>query len=82
MFYGQQAQGSNDIGGENPQSWISLDVNGGPPAASDNSPSDVNNAFCDIAKAKANATNWTIDGKKIQYCLAKIAPPECKLQFS
>ncbi|KAK4909791.1 hypothetical protein LTR49_021460 [Elasticomyces elasticus] len=37
---------------------------------------------CDVPTARRNATNWTINNAKIDYCLSQIAPSHCKLQFS
>ncbi|KAK5703240.1 hypothetical protein LTR97_004189 [Elasticomyces elasticus] len=37
---------------------------------------------CDISAAKENATNWTIEGRKVDYCLAQTTEPHCQLQFS
>ena len=37
---------------------------------------------CDTAGAKKNATNWTIAGKKIDYCLSRKQETHCKLNFS
>lgn len=37
---------------------------------------------CDVPTARQNATNWTLNGAKIDYCLAEITPSHCKLQFS
>ncbi|KAK4889757.1 5'-3' exoribonuclease 2 [Elasticomyces elasticus] len=37
---------------------------------------------CDIAAAEANAADWTIDGREVDYCLAQTAEPHCQLQFS
>ncbi|KAK5754060.1 hypothetical protein LTS12_015814 [Elasticomyces elasticus] len=33
---------------------------------------------CDITAAKENATNWTIGGRKVDYCLAQTTEPHCQ----
>ncbi|KAI7066054.1 hypothetical protein KC340_g14348 [Hortaea werneckii] len=44
---------------------------------------DVDNVqSCEIAPVQKNASNWTINQLKIDYCLAEVAQPHCKLQFS
>lgn len=37
---------------------------------------------CDIGRAKRDSMNWSIHGRRIEYCLAQVAAPHCKLQFS
>ncbi|RMY46955.1 hypothetical protein D0865_08957 [Hortaea werneckii] len=37
---------------------------------------------CDIGPVQKNSSNWTINQLKIDYCLAEVAQPRCKLQFS
>ena len=54
---------------EPPFTWICTDVS-------------PDNNVCNIAAARRNATNWTIDNKKIDYCLSQVVPSNCKLQFS
>ena len=38
--------------------------------------------FCDASKVAQNASNWTLDGHRIEYCLSKVVPDHCKLLFS
>ncbi|KAI7276321.1 hypothetical protein KC345_g6807 [Hortaea werneckii] len=37
---------------------------------------------CDVASSRKHASDWTINKHKIDYCLAQVAQPHCKLQFS
>ena len=37
---------------------------------------------CDIAAVARDSLNWKVEGYKIDYCLSKIQPTRCKLQFS
>ncbi|KAK5112504.1 hypothetical protein LTR62_004261 [Meristemomyces frigidus] len=37
---------------------------------------------CDVAATRKNALDWTVNESPIEYCLASITPPHCKLQFS
>ncbi|KAF2163976.1 hypothetical protein M409DRAFT_68213 [Zasmidium cellare ATCC 36951] len=37
---------------------------------------------CDTKKIKANADEWTINGKKIDYCLSQLEPSHCRIGFS
>ena len=39
-------------------------------------------SFCDVATVARNASNWTLAGHKIDYCLSKVEPDRCKLLFS
>lgn len=52
-----------------PYDWICMDLSN-------------NYDACDITSARANATNWTLNGRKIEYCLSSVEPSHCKLQFS
>ncbi|KAK5124153.1 hypothetical protein LTR85_001856 [Meristemomyces frigidus] len=56
--------------GDAPYDWICIDL--------------VANFYyeCDVTKARENATEWTLNGYKIEYCLSAVAPSHCKLQFS
>lgn len=38
--------------------------------------------YCDVGMVRKNAANWYIYNYKIEYCLAQVAEPHCKLQFS
>lgn len=44
-------------------------------------PQDLNSCR-NPAEAKKLATDWTLGGLKIEYCLSENIPPRCKLQFS
>lgn len=37
---------------------------------------------CDTKKLRQDASSWTINGKKIDYCLSQITPAHCTVQFS
>ncbi|GAB1731132.1 hypothetical protein NU195Hw_g3572t1 [Hortaea werneckii] len=37
---------------------------------------------CDVASSRKHASDWTVNKHKIDYCLAQVAQPHCKLQFS
>jgi hypothetical protein len=37
---------------------------------------------CDITQARKDSTTWTLNGNKIEYCLAQETDAHCKLQFS
>ena len=51
-----------------PYDWICIDL--------------LTHQPCDVAAARLNATNWTLGGKQIYYCLTEVLPSNCKLQFS
>ncbi|RMY63560.1 hypothetical protein D0864_12597 [Hortaea werneckii] len=57
-----------------PYGWICLDAQG------QSQSNDVTE--CDIVSARKNASSWTINDYKIEFCLAQVAQPHCKLQFS
>ncbi|KAK5697818.1 hypothetical protein LTR17_023785 [Elasticomyces elasticus] len=38
--------------------------------------------YCDIASVRRQASDWSMNHAKIDYCLAQISPSHCKLQFS
>ena len=69
VFDGHQPQYSFNSGSNLPYGWICEDT------------SD-SYYYCDTAAAKKNATNWTMKGYKIDYCLAEVLPSHCKLEFS
>ncbi|TKA83796.1 hypothetical protein B0A55_00078 [Friedmanniomyces simplex] len=61
----------NQGGGAPPYGWICTDDLG-----------YYGGGGCDVPTARRNASNWTINNAKIDYCLAQITPSHCKLQFS
>ncbi|KAK3669847.1 hypothetical protein LTR78_010305 [Recurvomyces mirabilis] len=71
VFWEQQTEYDPQSGGYPSYFWICNDL----------SVSSYQES-CDIPTARKNATNWTVNGAKIEYCLAAITPPHCKLQFS
>ena len=36
---------------------------------------------CDLSAVKQNASDWVVNGAKIDYCLSQSVPSRCKLQF-
>ncbi|KAK0333133.1 hypothetical protein LTR91_025708 [Friedmanniomyces endolithicus] len=38
--------------------------------------------YCDIAGVRRNASDWSMNNAKIDYCLAQTRPSDCKLQFT
>lgn len=57
-----------------PYSWICRDA---PLAAT-----ATTTSFCDASRLAQDASKWTIEGWKIEYCLSRRVEQHCKLQFS
>lgn len=72
VFYTDAISYEGGSGYDLPYYWICIDAH----------PTQYYNFQCDIAKARQNATEWTVAGKKIDHCLAQPVEPHCKLQFS
>ncbi|KAK5135355.1 hypothetical protein LTR08_005297 [Meristemomyces frigidus] len=69
-FYGWSSSTDLDGGVGLPYVWICSDL------------AYPENYECDIATARKNAAIWTLDHKRIDYCLSQAVPSNCKLQFS
>ncbi|KAK4550052.1 hypothetical protein LTR36_003019 [Oleoguttula mirabilis] len=71
MFYTTENIYNLDAGSDELPSyfWICIDL----------ADSDTD---CDVTAARRNASDWTVNGKKIEYCLSRVMPSRCKLQFS
>ena len=57
-----------------PYSWICHSL--------DHQQSESDTSACDVVKAKDAASGWTINGQRVEYCLAQEADSHCRLQFS